>query len=393
MHFSEGLKILKRKGLLRTVRDRSSPQGSRIRIGDKEFINFGSNDYLGLANHPEIIEAAKRAMDEFGFGGGAARLLAGGTLVNRRLEEFVARFKGTEAAVTLNSGYAANMGIIPSIAEDGDLLFSDALNHASIIDGCRLSSARIFIYRHRDVEHLDSLMSESLCTSGTKGRSIVVTDTVFSMDGDIAPLPDLCELCRRKGAYLFLDDAHGTGVLGKGKGALAHFGISPEEWIIQMGTFSKAIGSFGAFAAGRRDVIEWITNTARGFIFSSALPTPVIAASLKAMSLIEEKPALVQRLWENHDLLVRVLMEDRFVTESETPVIPLKTKSVEDALMASDFLFEKGIYVPAIRPPAVREPRLRVTVTAAHSNEDVDSLIEALCKIKTFFCCNKTRDL
>jgi 8-amino-7-oxononanoate synthase len=385
MHFTEGLKILRHKGLLRTVRDRSSPQGPRIRIGNKELINFASNDYLGLANHPEIIDAAKSAMDEFGFGGGAARLLAGGTLLNRRLEEFIARFKGTEAAVTLNSGYTANTGIIPSIAVDGDLVYSDALNHASIIDGCRLSGARILIYRHRDIEHLESLMNETLCAIETKGRSIVATDTVFSMDGDIAPLPDLRELCMRKGAFLFLDDAHGTGVLGKGKGALAHFAISPEDWIIQMGTFSKALGSFGAFAAGRRDVMEWITNTARGFIFSSALPAPAAAASLKAISLIEERPAILQTLWENRDRLVRVLMDEGFVTRSETPIIPLKTKSVEDALKASDFLFEKGIYVPAIRPPAVREPRLRVTVTAAHSCEDVDSLIGTLRQIKTLF--------
>jgi 8-amino-7-oxononanoate synthase len=385
MHFAEGLKILRSKGLLRTVRDRSSPQGPRIRIGNKEAINFASNDYLGLANDPEIIEAAKIAMDEFGFGGGAARLLSGGTLLNRRLEEFIAGFKGTEAAVTLNSGYAANTGIIPSIAGDGDLVFSDSLNHASVIDGCRLSRARTLIYRHRDIGHLESLMNGTLCAAEAKGISIVVTDTVFSMEGDIAPLPDLRELCMRKDAFLFLDDAHGTGVLGKGKGALAHFAMSPEDWIIQMGTFSKALGSFGAFAACSGDVIEWIKNTARGFIFSSALPAPAAAASLKALSLVEERPALLQTLWDNRDRLVRVLMDEGFVTRSETPIIPLKTKSVEDALKASDFLFEKGIYVPAIRPPAVREPRLRVTVTAAHSCEDIDSLIDRLCKIKTFF--------
>ena len=385
MNYSEELNILKRKGLLRAVRNRSSPQGARIRIEGREFINFGSNDYLGLASHPEVIEAAKRAMDEFGFGGGAARLLAGGTLLNRSLEENIASFKGTEAAVILNSGYTANTGIIPSIAGEGDLLFSDELNHASIIDGCRLSRARLFVYRHRDVNHLDSLMRGALSSSGMRGRSVVVTDTVFSMDGDIAPLPDLCDLCRSKDAVLYLDDAHGTGVLGKGKGALAYFCILPEEWMIQMGTFSKALGSFGAFAAGERGVIDWITNTVRGFIFSTALPAPVVAASLKAIGLIKDRPALVRRLWENRDRLAHGLLKKGYTIESETPIIPLKTRHVEEALKASDSLFRKGLYVPAIRPPAVSRPRLRITITASHSEEDVECLIEALAEIKDLF--------
>ncbi len=385
MNYSEKLNILKRKGLLRTVRDRSSPQGARIRIGGTEFINFGSNDYLGLASHPEVIEAAKRAIDEFGFGGGAARLLAGGTLLNRNLEENIASFKGTEAAVILNSGYTANTGIIPSIAGEDDLLFSDELNHASIIDGCRLSRARLFVYRHRDVNHLESLMRGALSSSGVKGRSILVTDTVFSMDGDIAPLPDLCDVCRSRDAVLYLDDAHGTGVLGRGKGALAYFCILPEAWMLQMGTFSKALGSFGAFAAGERGAIDWIKNTARGFIFSTALPAPVIAASLKAMELIKDRPALVQRLWDNRDRLAHGLLEKGFTVESETPIIPLKTMHVEEALRASDSLFRKRLYVPAIRPPAVSRPRLRITITASHSEENIGSLIEALAEMKDLF--------
>jgi 8-amino-7-oxononanoate synthase len=385
VNYSEELNILKYKGLRRTIRNRSSPQGARIRIGGREHINFASNDYLGLASHPEVIEAAKRAMDEFGFGGGAARLLAGGTLLHRSLEENIASFKGTEAAIVLNSGYTANAGIIPSIAGDDDLLFSDELNHASIIDGCRLSRARLIVYRHRDVNHLESLMKEALSSSGMKGRAVVVTDTVFSMDGDIAPLPDLCELCRGKNAVLYLDDAHGTGVLGKGQGALAYYRIPPEAWMLQMGTFSKALGSFGAFAAGERGVVDWITNTARSFIFSTALPAPVVAASLQAIGLIKDRPALVQRLWENRDRLAHGLLEKGYTIESETPIIPLKTMRVEEALMASDSLFRNGLYVPAIRPPAVSRPRLRITITASHSEEDIGRLIEALAEMKDLF--------
>lgn len=376
--FLRGLEELRRNNLYRSVKDRASPQGPRIYVDGRELINFASNDYLGLATHPEVIKAARDSMDLFGFGSGASRLLGGGSILHQKLEDKVARFKGTEAALIFNSGYAANTGIIPSIAGEGDILFSDELNHASIIDGCRLSRAASVVYRHRDIEHLSELIKKE---SGK--RKIVVTDTVFSMDGDIAPLKEICRVCRKYDAFLYLDDAHGTGVLGSGKGVLAHFNIGNEPWIIQMGTFSKALGSLGAFVTGNRDVIEWVINTSRSFIFSTAIPACVVAASAKAIEIIESAPDLLEKLWRNRDTLVKALKKIGYDTgESETPIAPLKTKSVEDALNIANHLYEKNIYAPAIRPPTVKIPRVRITVTAAHSDEDINALVNALSLIR-----------
>jgi 8-amino-7-oxononanoate synthase len=274
----------------------------------------------------------------------------------------------------LNSGYAANTGIIPAIATGADVIFSDELNHASIIDGCRLSSATTLVFRHRDTAHLQMLLKKS------KGRrKIVITDTVFSMDGDLAPLRDIYEICRGHGAVLYLDDAHGTGVLGHGRGALAHFGLKPEPWIIQMGTFSKALGAFGAFVAGSEDVIKWILNTARSFLFSTALPSCVISAADAGLRLVERNPLLVERLWDNRERLFEGLKsigyDDIF---SMTPIFTVRTTKLGKVLRLSEFLYKKGIYVPAIRPPTVKEPRLRITVTAAHTEKHIDRLIAML---------------
>ncbi|HXX53919.1 MAG TPA: 8-amino-7-oxononanoate synthase [Thermodesulfovibrionales bacterium] len=375
--FREKLEELRLNNLSRTIRDRMSTQGPVIRMDDRELINFASNDYLGLANHPEVRESATNSVDTFGFGGGASRLLGGGTVLHGNLEEQVARFKGTEAALALSSGYSANTGIIPTLAAEGDMLLSDERNHASIIDGCKLSRAETLVYRHRDVHHLEELIVSSPRCAGR--RYVVVTDTVFSMDGDVAPLYKLCEICVKHGALLYLDDAHGTGVLGGGKGALAHFDILPEPWIIQMGTFSKAMGSYGAFVAGSREAIDWITNTSRSLIFSTALPSCVAAASSKAIDLVQSTPQLLYRLWDNRNLAFALLKGKGYDTgESETPIIPLKVNHIEDALHLAQRLYEAGIYVPAIRPPTVKEPRLRITVTAAHSKEQIESLVEAL---------------
>ncbi len=380
--FSRSILKLKRQRLNRVIRDRSSRQGSRIFIEGRELINFASNDYLGLASHPEVVEAARASLGEFGFGSGASRLLGGGSIPHLMLEDKVARFKGTDAALVLNSGYAANTGIIPAIAGEGDVLFSDELNHASIIDACRLSKSEKIVYRHADVEHLSELMKKK------KGkRLIVVSDTVFSMDGDIAPLTKIYDLCSssRSGSraanqvILYLDDAHGTGVLGNGRGALAHFGIAPDPWIIQMGTFSKALGSFGAFVAGSKNTIEWIVNTARSFIFSTAIPASAAAAAGKAVEIVTSSPDLIRRLWNNRDVLITALKKKGYDTGvSETPIIPLKMKSVKEALGLARHLEDKGIYAPAIRPPTVKTPRVRITVTAEHTEADITALVKAL---------------
>ncbi len=375
--FFEKLKILKENRLFREIKDRASPQGSKIKLDGREYVNFSSNDYLGLANHPYIINEVKKALDEYGFGSGASRLLSGGSILHKELEDKTAQFKETESALVFNSGYAANTGIIPTITDKDDIIFSDELNHASIIDGCRLSKAKTLIYRHKDLSHLKDLIRKE-----DANRKIVITDTVFSMDGDITPLSGIYDICKKNNAILYIDDAHGTGVLGKGRGALSHFNIRPEPWIIQMGTFSKALGSFGAFVAGSRDVIEWIINTARSFVFSTALPSCVIAASIAAFELLEKDSELIKRLWANRNKVADSIKDiGHNIAESETPIIPLKTGTVEDTLRISRHLYEKGIFAPAIRPPTVIEPRIRITITAAHIDEDIERLIEALKKV------------
>jgi len=372
--FSKQLKSLKEENLFREIKNRTSPQGPRITIGGEEYINFSSNDYLGLANHPDLIRASQRAMEKFGFGSGASRLLCGGSSLHEELEKKTAKFKGTESALIFNSGYAANTGIIPAIAGEGDAIFSDELNHASIIDGCRLSRAKTYVYKHKDTEQLERFLKMS-----DGKQKIVVTDSVFSMDGDIAPLKRIHEICKEHNAILYIDDAHATGVLGNGKGALSYLGIKPYPWIIQMGTFSKALGTFGAFVTGSKDTIDWIINTARSFIFSTALPPCVIGASIASLDLVEKNSSLIDRLWANRDKTVKGMSKLGYnLTDSETPIIPLKSETVEDALEMSRYLFKKGIVVPAIRPPTVKEPRIRITVTAAHTDEDIEKLIKAL---------------
>ncbi len=376
--FAKELNELKKKDLIRQIISHTSPLRSTITIKGRKYINFSTNDYLGLASHPEVIKALISALRKYAFGTGASRLLAGGSILHEMLEEQISNFKGTESALVFNSGYSANTGIIPVIASDGDVIFSDELNHASIIDGCRLSTARTVIYRHRDMTHLKALIKK-----GRTGRKIVITDTVFSMDGDIAPLSDICDICTSHDAILYIDDAHGTGVLGNGIGALAHSNIKPEPWIIQMGTFSKALGSFGAFVAGSKDVIKWISNTSRSFIFSTALPSCIISASIAAIKLIKKDRTLIKRLWSNREMLMEGLKGLHYDTMgSETPIIPLRADSIKDALRLSRYLYKKGIYVPAIRPPSVREPRIRITVSAAHTEKHIELLISTLKRFR-----------
>lgn len=405
--FKEELQRLRQDNLFRQIKDREQICISELQTTDKplsalgvqiqgvKYLNFSSNDYLGLSGSKRISDAAKKAIDVYGFGTGASRLLSGGTALHAELEKKAAQFKETESSLIFNSGYAANTSVIPAIASEGDVIFSDELNHASIIDGCRLSRAKKIIYRHRDVGHLSELIEKD------KGnKKIVITDTVFSMDGDIAPLKDIYDLCvsinSKKGHWnsviLYLDDAHGTGVLGNGFGALKHLHIKAEPWIIQMGTFSKALGSYGAFIAASREIIDWLINTSRGLIFSTALPACIIAASIEALKIVQNEPELIERLWENRQRLYKGIADLGFETfGSETPIISLSpfnkslTRSAHDKysdseiiLNFSDYLFKNQIYAPAIRPPTVKEPRIRITVSAAHSKDDIDLLINAL---------------
>jgi len=372
--FEERLEALIQEGLLRRISDRDSPQGRVIKVRGGELINFSSNDYLGLCNHDSIRKAVVRAVEEYGTGSGASRLLSGGTALHHRLERLVAVLKATEDSILFGSGYAANTGVIPAICGGSTTIFSDELNHASLIDGCRLSRARTIIYRHRDMDHLDGLLRKE-----RSGEPLIVTDSVFSMDGDIAPLKDLRRLALSYGALLYIDDAHGTGVLGGGRGVLSHFGLSPEPFMIQMGTLSKAAGSHGAFVAADGGLIKWLTNTARTLIYSTALPAHLVAASVEAVNIILNDTSLVERLWENRGRLVDGLHSIGVDTgRSETPIVPILLKDDRSATCLSEFLMSRGIHAPAIRKPTVRTPRLRLTVSAAHTEEDIDILIKRL---------------
>jgi 8-amino-7-oxononanoate synthase len=380
--FDKELRSLKDRGLLRNPVCIDSSQGARISINGRHFINFSSNDYLNLSGHGDIVKAAMDALKKYGFGSGASRLLSGTLKPHRKLEERIARFKKTESALVFNTGYAANTGTIPAIGGKEALIFSDELNHASIIDGIRLSAAETIIYKHRDMNHLEGFLKKKRA----KKNKIVITDTVFSMDGDIARLKETDYLCKKYRALLMIDDAHGTGVLGKtGRGGLEHFNVRGNN-IIQMGTLSKAAGTFGAFVAGPEKLIKLLTSSVRSFIYSTSLPPSVAAAGIKAISIIETKSSgLRKRLWKNRERLFQGLVDMGFDTlESESPIIPVMAGDVKSALKLGNHLFKHGIYAPAIRPPTVheRECRIRFSVTAGHTDEDIERVIEALSRLK-----------
>lgn len=379
--FDEELKDLERRQLLRTPPVIGSWQGSRVRVDGRELLHFCSNDYLGLSSHPALVQAANRAMERFGFGSGASRLVSGSTPLHQELEEALARFKGSEDAVLLNSGYTANTSLIPAVAGEGDAIFSDSLNHASIIDGCHLSRARTFVYRHRDAGHLEDLVKRH----GGAGRKLIVTDGVFSMDGDLAPLPDIAATAERHGAVIMLDDAHATGVLGvRGRGTTEHFGLAGRV-PLQMGTLGKAFGSFGAYAAGDRSLITYLKNKARGYIYSTSLPPAVCAASLAALSIVHSEPERRERLWRNRQRFVQGLAALGISAgPSESPIIPLVIGDAGRTLEASKLLFGEGVFASAIRPPTVPDgtARIRATLTAAQSEDDIDRALGAFSRLK-----------
>lgn len=381
--FSEELESLRNKNLLRKLIHVESSGNANIKIKGKVYTNYSSNDYLGLSAHPEIVNAAASALKKYGFGSGSSRLLSGTCAPHAELEERIAMFKKTEAALVFNTGYAANTGIIPAIAGADTVIFSDELNHASIVDGTRLSKAVVKVYRHREMNHLESLLKKSLNRKFIR-RRLVITDSVFSMDGDIAPLEDLVSLCKIYDALLMIDDAHGTGVLGKtGRGALEHFDIKPDN-IIQMGTLSKAAGCFGAFVAGNKDLIDLLVNKARSFIYSTSLPPAAAAAGCKAIDIIDRRSVrLRERLWKNRKRLYDGFINMGFDTlDSETPIIPVLAGDVKNTLELARHLFKYKIFAPAIRPPTVPEDkcRIRFSVTAGHTADDIDKTLECLDK-------------
>ena len=379
--FRDELKDLKAKSLFRNLSCIESPQGPKITIKGKTCLNFSSNDYLNLSSNREVIKAAIVSLYRNGFGSGSSRLLSGTFEPHIRLEQLIARFKDTPKSLVFNTGYATNTGIIPVVADDETIIFSDELNHASIIDGIRLSKAIIKIYRHRDMSHLEDLLKKSLKGKSIKKR-LIVTDTVFSMDGDIAPLKAIHKLGREYNALVMIDDAHGMGVIGKtGRGGLEHFGIKDKK-IIQMGTLSKAAGCFGAFVAGEKPLIDLLVNRSRSFIYSTALPPAVAAASSMALHIIATSSSrLRKRLWSNRDRLLSGLSDLGFDTmQSQSPIIPILTGNVKDTLHLGKYLQRKNIYAPAIRPPTVEENRCRIrfSLTAGHTSDDIDQVLECL---------------
>jgi 8-amino-7-oxononanoate synthase len=378
--FEPELADLKGKGLLRRLMEIRSAQGPRILLEGREVVNLASNDYLGLAHHPALREAASRALGTYGVGAGGSRLLSGHSRLHGDLEARLASFEGRPRALLFNSGYQANVGMIPAFVGEGDALFSDELNHASLIDGCRLSRARVAVYRHRDLSHLEALMRGS----ADARRKLIVTDGVFSMDGDIAPLPGIVALAREFGAWVMVDEAHATGVLGpRGRGTLEHFSLT-DSVEVQMGTLGKALGVFGAYVTGDAGLIEYLTNTCRSWIFTTALPSSLAAASLRALDLVDEEPWRRERLWKNRERLVAGLRAQGFDTMgSETPIIPVRFGGVAEANHAAAWLLEQGIYAPAIRPPTVPpgECRIRLSVTAAHTEADLDAVLEAFSRL------------
>ncbi len=379
--FENELFQLEQNHLLRSLTPIESCPGPHVTINGKDTLLLCSNDYLGLAAHPALCKAASEAIKQYGFGSGSSRLVSGSSVLHHELERRLARFKDTEAALVFNSGYAANTGIIQAIARDGDIILSDSLNHASIVDGCRLSKATVFIYRHNDVNHAEELLRKHHAS----GRKLIVTDGVFSMDGDIAPLPDLVQLAERYDALLMVDDAHATGVLGKtGKGSVEHFNLAGRVHI-QIGTLSKALGSFGAYVAGNRDLIEFLINRARSLIYSTALPPSVCAASTAALHLIECESVHRERLWKNRNKFVAGLRKlDIDTGTSETPIVPLIIGDSEKTAEAAGKLFKYGVYASAIRPPTVPEgtARIRATLMATHSDQDIDMALNQVRRLK-----------
>jgi 8-amino-7-oxononanoate synthase len=382
--FATHLTELAQADALRTRRIVESAQGSRLTIDGREYLAFASNDYLGLANDPRLITAAKNAIDRYGIGAGASHMVSGHMTPHHELEVALARFMGMDSAMYFGSGYAANLGILTSLAARGDHIFADKLNHACLNDGALLSNANFHRYPHGDLGKLRSLLAVSGINSSNTSQRLVVTDAVFSMDGDIADLPQLLKIAEEFDALLVIDDAHGFGVLGKtGRGSLEHFGLKSDR-IVYMATLGKAAGVYGAFVAGQRDVIEWILQTARTYLFSTATPPMIASALLESLKIIDEDSARRTHLHKLIQFFTSSLkLKNCTLKFSETAIQPIIVGENNRALYFADELKKRGLWVPAIRPPTVPagSARLRVSLNAGHSKADVMELIAALTEI------------
>lgn len=366
-------------GLSRRLRRIEGAQDTWVTVEGRHALLLCSNNYLGLANHPALQEAARCAIAEYGVGAGASRLISGSMALHHSLEEQLAALKGTESALLFNSGYHANIGTLGALVGEGDAVFSDALNHASIIDGCRLSRARVNVYPHNDTSALGALLEATPAR-----RRLIVTESVFSMDGDTAPLSEICDIAERFGAMVMVDEAHATGVLGAHGGGVVEAQGLRTRVTVQMGTLGKALGTFGAFVAARRSVIDLLINTARSFIYTTALPPPVVAAALAAVDIIASEPQRRQRLHDNATSLFRNLQRlGLAVGNAPGHIMPIVIGDASRTMRISERLLAEGVFVQGIRPPTVRDgtARLRVTVMSTHSDADLAFAVETFGRV------------
>jgi len=374
---TEELRKLRKEDLLRTLRTIESAAGKELTLSGRKYLSFSSTNYLGLANDPRLKEAAKKAIETYGWGTASSRLICGTTRLHRELEERLAQFHGSEACISFVTGYMANVGTIAALVGPADAVIVDRLDHASIIDGCRLSRARLLVYQHADAKSLENVLS------GAHGynRKLVVTDTVFSMDGDICPLPDIVTLAKHYDAMVMVDEAHAVGVLGeKGRGVVEYHGLEGQVDVV-MGPMSKAFGGVGGYVVGSDELIAYLQNKCRSFIFTTAPPAAGCAASIEAINIIEKEPQRREKLWENVSYLKKGLAAKKLqMTNSASQIVAVIVGEADKAQALSRKLFKQGILIPAIRPPTVPKgtSRLRIMVTSEHERQDIDRLLEAL---------------
>ncbi|PRX35579.1 glycine C-acetyltransferase/8-amino-7-oxononanoate synthase [Orenia metallireducens] len=378
--WNQELSLLKAEGLHRELKRLESSQSPRVIIDNREVIMLASNNYLGLSTEQEIKEAVIRVIQKYGTGSGGSRLTTGNYDLHEQLEKELADFKNTEDALVFNTGYMANLGVLATVVGSEDVIISDKLNHASIIDGCRLSKAKFLVYKHGNLARLENILKRS----SKYRRRLIVTDGVFSMDGDLAPLPEIVELAEKYQALVMVDDAHGTGVLGsKGAGTIEHFGLEGKI-DIQIGTLSKALAAEGGFVAGSKDLIELLRNKARSFIYSTALAPATIAASLASLRYLQSHPELFKNLWRNVNLLKDGLEDLGYeLLPSNSAIIPIMIGDREKTMELSKALLVEGVLASGIRPPTVAEgtSRIRVTVMASHSVTDIEEVLDIFARV------------
>ena len=385
-YLGDQLNELRKKGTNFTLRVLQEAQTPECTFDGRRVINLASNNYLGLTTHPKLREAALEATRKFGVGSGAVRTVSGTMSIHMELEEKIARFKNVEACVVFQSGFTANAGTVSAILGKGDFIISDELNHASIIDGARLSKATIKVFPHKNVERAEELLKE---VAGEPGRKLIISDGVFSMDGDIGPLPALCDLAEKYGAIMMVDDAHSSGILGRnGRGTIDHFNVHGRV-DVQVGTLSKAIGVMGGYVCGSRDLIEFLYNRGRPFLFSTSHPPSVTAACIAAFDVLEQEPELIDKLWDNTRYFKKELGMLGFniggvnTPASETPITPIIVGEGRLAMEFSSELFKEGVFTPGIAYPVVPEgkARLRTIMTATHTRDQLDRALGILKRV------------